>query len=397
MAFLPLKFALATTDFAVLILLVMILIRHTSYKFDIRSWSAGFNILCVVWLAFRGAFWVLTMCSIDYWIGSTFYILFWVPMPISFGAFMLIPLFFAHLLYRVEWEYYWNKIWWIYTFTTIGLAIFMISWSILAAMNLQRDLQCINTAMVTNQSTAECYDTTYSSNAFRAVTAACFLFLACNCAVFGKRILSVNGLEASRYLGPSMEELYKVNMFLFASFLSRGLYECLDVMHVFVLPSIPLKGDEDIAFMTFFVFMLWDYFPTLVWIVTVTGRDVICTGWMTGTVSPREQSPLLSPYRDGISYDRLSELSRFGGSDTIERDRFDENALHFVSADGAQFIGSTVDSAHRARTRRKDIEEVMDGTNMLGRRQVTLADVIVLFILIIFYNEGLWLLAQSPL
>lgn len=35
------------------------------------------------------------------------------------------------------------------------------------------------------------------------------------------------------------------------------------------------QGDEDIDFITFFVFELWDYVPTLLWILVVTGRGVL--------------------------------------------------------------------------------------------------------------------------
>lgn len=373
MDLLPFKFVLTATNFGVLFLLVMILIKHSSYKFDIRSWSTGFNLLCVVWLSFRGAFWILTMCSINYWIGSTFYILFWVPMPISFGAFMLIPLFFAHLLYRTEWKYYWDKIWWIYTATTIGLAIFMISWSILSAMSIQRDLECINgtAAGQPARPPTACYDTAYSTIAFRGVTAVCFLFLAANCAAFGKKILTLGGFGGSIYVGHSMEELYRVNLFLFASFLSRGLYECLDVMEIFRLPSIPLQGDEDVSFETFFVFMFWDYFPTLLWIVVVTGRDVV--GSLNWRESDRERdayTPIGSNVAAGISSDHLSELGRYASAGGSELKPDQDELPFFYNADGMQMVVGT--PAKRSWGESTPIQPrakiAVDGADLLGRR-----------------------------
>jgi hypothetical protein len=376
MAFLPLKFALVITNFVILFLIVMILIKHRSDGFNIQSWSAGFNILCVLWLSLRGAFWALTVCTINYWIGSTFYILYWVPTPISFGAFMLIPLFFAHLLYRHEWDYYWGKIWWMYIATTVSLAVFMISWSVISAIRLRHDLDCINsTASGPIGPSIECYNTEFSSTAFRFVTSVCFLFLATNCAMFGKKILSLGEFDTSIYLGPSIKELYRVNMFLFASFLSRGLYECLDVMNVFHIPSIPLQGDQDVTFLTFFVFMFWDYFPTLLWVVVVTGRDVVYYRGSRGRGYSHDRSinntPMTYSLDNTNSYENLSDLM---GLDDGEGGMHQE-LPYFHNADGGgqKIVGTPLRAVPFPRRERGTAANTntheMDGLiESLGRR-----------------------------
>lgn len=58
-----------------------------------------FYILSFGWLLLRGIFWVLTLTSTTQWGAFMFYMLYWVPVPMEFGSFMLVPLYFAHLLY----------------------------------------------------------------------------------------------------------------------------------------------------------------------------------------------------------------------------------------------------------------------------------------------------------
>lgn len=52
----------------------------------------------MAWLSLRGAFWLLTMVSISSWMGSTFYILYWVPTPLCFSAFLVVPMYFAQIM-----------------------------------------------------------------------------------------------------------------------------------------------------------------------------------------------------------------------------------------------------------------------------------------------------------
>lgn len=255
----------------------------------------------------------------------------------------------------------------------VGLAVFMISWSILCALNLRHQLECIG-AVSNNPSAGlkDCYYTSYSTNVFKAVTAVCFLFLAGNTAVFGRKLMSLQGFHASIYIGPSKEELYNTNLFLFVAFLSRGLYECLDLMDLVILPSIPLTGDADIDFMSFFAFMVWDYFPTLMWIVVVTGRDVI---WANRDSRP-EYSTAGSFYREGISYESLSEIGRMGhGEKDDYNDVTDEPELpYFYNADGMQMVvGTPAKNQVRydsrvSRNKQASSGPALDGTAILGRR-----------------------------
>lgn len=120
---------------------------------------------------------------------------------------------------------------------------------------------------------SSCYHTGYSSQAFRYITAFCFLFLAATTATLGGKVSLASAAvmlhfipnvslilpiiapffrvqlsqkasfrgPSSRYLGPPLDELSRVNIFLFASFFSRGLYETLEVLGVVQLPDIPLQ------------------------------------------------------------------------------------------------------------------------------------------------------------
>lgn len=244
MTFLPFKSTLIFTDSSILSLLVFITFKHPR-RFNFQSWLALFNALCMIWLSFRLAFWILTTLSITQWMGSTFYILYWVPTPISFAAYMLVPIYFAEVLYKDEFRFYWHYLRWVYGLVTAGLSLFMISWSILSAMSIKKEYECLGSSNFFHGEQVqikECYRTGYSSQAFRYVTAICFLFLAATTAVFGLRLSThTYNIDESRFLGPSTVELTRINIFLFGALLSRGLYEVFDVLDIFQLPDIPLQ------------------------------------------------------------------------------------------------------------------------------------------------------------
>ena len=75
-----------------------------------------------------------------------------------------------------------------------------------------------------------------------------------------------------RYLISSPKILAAVNTILVVSFLSRGVYQLITLFKVFFLPDIPLQGTEDVSIWTLLFFMVWDYVPTVLLVVTVTSK-----------------------------------------------------------------------------------------------------------------------------
>jgi hypothetical protein len=93
-----------------------------------------------VWLVIRGAFWVLTITSSEPWGDFVFYSLYWLPYTLQFGSFMMLPLFFAHILYPANWKKYWVYFGPIYFFFLVSLILFQIVWSLLAALETVRNI-----------------------------------------------------------------------------------------------------------------------------------------------------------------------------------------------------------------------------------------------------------------
>ena len=53
-----------------------------------------------VWLSFRQVFWALSLIVVGGWTPAAFYLLYWLPHPIQFGNFLLLPLFYLQVMYR---------------------------------------------------------------------------------------------------------------------------------------------------------------------------------------------------------------------------------------------------------------------------------------------------------
>ena len=88
------KWLLATLNAALLVLLVGLMLGHLQRQHKIKSWSLGFHVLCFAWLCFRQAFWVLSIVRKRPWSTSTFYLVYWLPHPIQFAMYLLVPLFY---------------------------------------------------------------------------------------------------------------------------------------------------------------------------------------------------------------------------------------------------------------------------------------------------------------
>ena len=89
-----------------LVFLLMLMLDHYSANYNMQSWSTLFHCFCVVWLIFRGLFWLCTIVSDEAWSAMQFHTLYWLPNAFEFAAFSLLPMFFAQLLYTQIWKKY---------------------------------------------------------------------------------------------------------------------------------------------------------------------------------------------------------------------------------------------------------------------------------------------------
>ena len=75
------------------------MVDHYQSNNNLLSWSFSFHILTLVWLGIRGGFWLSSSIATPDWGSWSFYAMYWMPNPIEFGSFMILPLFFTQLLY----------------------------------------------------------------------------------------------------------------------------------------------------------------------------------------------------------------------------------------------------------------------------------------------------------
>ncbi len=129
----PFKFILVLANFFILSFLLVLMIDHYNAHNNITSYSSIFHIMTFLWLAIRGTFWLLTLTSTEVWSTFMFYFLYWMPNPLEFGSFMLLPLFFAQIIFPTEWETYWLNIRPLYTSAIVGLIVFQSIWAVLSA------------------------------------------------------------------------------------------------------------------------------------------------------------------------------------------------------------------------------------------------------------------------
>lgn len=127
------KLTLLLLNFGILGFLLILIADHCSARYNVYSWSFFFQVISAVWLILRGMFWLLTVVSITTWDSITFFMLYWLPNPLQFGAFFLLPLFFGQILYPNNWKENWSFWRIIYVGVILSLTVFQIMWSIMSS------------------------------------------------------------------------------------------------------------------------------------------------------------------------------------------------------------------------------------------------------------------------
>ena len=96
------KTLITVSDFGLLSYLLSLMIKQFQNNNSLKSWSTIFHVQCVIWLTLRGCFWFGTIMTSN--VSSELYlkILYWLPCPFEYGAFLTIPMFFAQVIYPSE-------------------------------------------------------------------------------------------------------------------------------------------------------------------------------------------------------------------------------------------------------------------------------------------------------
>lgn len=267
----PYKFVLVLTNFCILSFLLVLLIDHYNGNHNFTSYSSIFHCMTFLWLSIRGVFWLLTLTSTSSWSSFTFYFLYWMPNPLEFGSFMLLPLFFAQIIYPSEWQHYWIYIRPVYISAILGLIVFQSMWAVITAY-------LINSSCKENykdeKTLSMCYHTSDTSNLFRLVSSTSFILLAIVQTLYAYKLYFMDNIQYKRYMISSRSLISVVNGILAFSFLTRGLYQLVSIFGLLRLPNIPLQNDEDVHYIILICFALWDYIPVILVITTVTSRAI---------------------------------------------------------------------------------------------------------------------------
>lgn len=120
---------------------------------------------------------------------------------------------------------------------------------------------------------ADCFRTEVSSTPFRAISAACFMFLAAMQYNFGMKIIQIDQQRFSQFLSSSRETVVIINLVLVACFATRSIYHLLAIGHVYILPDVPLQGDGDLPLVIFIIYELWMYLPILLIVTQITNKQ----------------------------------------------------------------------------------------------------------------------------
>ncbi|CAM9895266.1 unnamed protein product, partial [Scytosiphon promiscuus] len=265
-----LKLLLAGIDVGVLFLVAALLISNCkSKRYRSRPWATAFHLLVLGWLILRGLFWVLAITTREEWHSNRFGLLYWLPNPLQFGSFLLLPMAYSKVLSsKKEWEAKSRAVGRVYVMLVCGMLVYMVGFALAQAIRERRQFPCVTADHGSEDAPRTCYTMELDSDAFRVLTSFCFFALAFGVAGYGLKMSKLTASQNREQLIYKPRALAALNCFLVAVFLSKGAYQIFSVMGLWYLPDIPLKGSEDVCVLNFCVFMFWDYLPT-VWLLLV--------------------------------------------------------------------------------------------------------------------------------
>lgn len=269
---------------------------HLRSKSDKRSWSWLFLTTTAAWAALREAFFLCTLLKTTNWTEKLFLFLYWLPDPIQFCSFMVVPLFYAEIFHIRTMPFSrgrpprWSPRWSpprevssllfkyllrpLYIATIFSMCGFMSTWIIISSLN-SKDVKIPNEIPYSNitfpmppSSFVLGYETAdYGSDGFRLLTAVCFTTLSFVLCAYGAAINSKSSKNMQRKsrdaqrkstikaLGPLG------NFTLVLLFLTRAVYHIGTLLSLWTLPSLSLGYSSDLNVLVGLLFFSWDYIP----------------------------------------------------------------------------------------------------------------------------------------
>jgi hypothetical protein len=126
------KSLLLLSNCALLGYLLKVMIFHHQQHYDLKSWASIFHYVSLVWLLTRCTFWVCTILSAMEWNNFSFYLLYWIPTTFEFITYMVLPLYFAQVLYPDQWNAHWLTVRPLYFGGIVTIFFFEVIWSYLS-------------------------------------------------------------------------------------------------------------------------------------------------------------------------------------------------------------------------------------------------------------------------
>ena len=109
--------------------LLRVVFSHLQQHYNMKSWASAFHYFSLIWLLTRCSFWLCTMIDSMEWNNFSFYLLYWVPTTLEFISYMVLPLYFAQILYPTQWNQHWVTVRPIYFGIVTAIIVFEIYWS----------------------------------------------------------------------------------------------------------------------------------------------------------------------------------------------------------------------------------------------------------------------------
>lgn len=272
----PCKIIIIFCNFFLLGYLLVLLIDHYNNSHYLLSWASIFHTLSILWLLMRGVFWIFTITSSSTWDIFLFYILYWMPNPIEFCTFMLVPLYYTQVVFPNEWHKYWIKYRVIYVMSMGMLILLPTCWAFISAYEESTHDECIKSynGFKETSSNQNCYQTEFSNDIFRVITALSFFILAAIQTLYAFKIHYLDIKQIERYMLSSKKIIDIVNLILIFSFLSRSIYQLGAIFDIYILSNVELSSFKDVDVSILLCCIVWDYLPTFLLVYTITSRAI---------------------------------------------------------------------------------------------------------------------------
>ncbi|GMH59340.1 hypothetical protein TrST_g14315 [Triparma strigata] len=319
----PVKIFLTVLNSFLLCLLINLLYRHSKLGHHKSSWSYIFLLTSLSWVLLREGFFLCTLTTPSKWTSTQFYILYWLPSPLQFSSFMILPLFYAEIFHRKS-----NFVykWFIRPFfiaVEVGMVAYMVAWSWIESQLEAEEFECASQHKkrykhhnlhsththhpnnyrnlrskhhtydyyyteptdddmtfndddgVSPSTPRSCVKYDYSSSSFRVMTSISFFVLAVVLSVYTSLVRrKFSGSTPRRRRLNKLKTMGRFNDWMLVTvFLSRSIYHLLLLLSYISLPEMSLKRGTDLNFSIGLIFVMWDYVPTFCVLWKMNGRE----------------------------------------------------------------------------------------------------------------------------